>query len=47
MITNREYRELFPEITSITALKDLNDLADKGLLKKEGTTKNAYYTIPK
>lgn len=47
IITNKEYRELFPEITSRTALNDLKDLIDKGLLKKEGTTKNAYYTIPK
>jgi len=47
MITNRDYNELFPEITSRTVLNDLNDLVDKGLLKKEGITKNAYYIIPK
>ncbi len=47
MITNRDYRELFPEITSRTVLNDLNDLVDKGLLQKEGKTKNAYYIIPK
>jgi len=47
IITNRECRELFPEITSRTVLNDLNDLVDKGLLKKEGKIKNAYYTIPK
>ena len=41
IITNRDYRELFPEITSRTVLNDLNDLADKGPLKKEGKTKNA------
>ena len=47
MITNRHYNELFPAITSRTALNDLKDMVDKGLLPKEGKTKNAYYIIPK
>lgn len=47
MIANREYRTLFPEITSRTALNDLRELVDKGLLQKKGSTKGAYYIIPK
>jgi len=47
MITNRDYRELFPEITCRTALNDLKDLVDNGLLRNEGTVKNGYYTFPK
>ncbi len=46
-ITNREYRGVFPEITSRTVLNDLNDLADKKLLWKRGETKGTYYIIPK
>jgi len=47
MITNRHYNELFPAITSRTALNDLKDVIDKGLLQKECKTKNAHCIIPK
>ena len=42
----KKYVELF-SITGRTALNDLKDMVDKGLLQKEGKTKNAYYIIPK
>jgi hypothetical protein len=35
LITNRDYRTLFPEITSRTALNDLRELADKDILQKK------------
>lgn len=45
-ITNKDYRKLFPNITSRTVLNDLTDLIKKGVLQKVGKTKGAYY-IPK
>lgn len=47
LITNRDYRTLFPEISSRTALNDLRELVDEGILQKKGSTKGAYYIIPK
>lgn len=44
-INNKTYRESF-EVTDRTALRDLNDLVDKGALKKVGTTGHqTYYVI--
>lgn len=47
LITNRDYRKLFPDISSRTALNDLRELVDEGILQKKGSTKGAYYIIPK
>jgi ATP-dependent DNA helicase RecG len=47
LITNRDNRTLFPEITSRTALNDLRELVDEDILQKKGSTKGAYYIIPK
>ena len=47
LITNRDYRTLFPDITSRTALNDLRELVDEGILQKKGSTKGTYYIIPK
>ncbi|WP_372369149.1 ORF6N domain-containing protein [Candidatus Uabimicrobium sp. HlEnr_7] len=43
-ITNREYRELF-DTPRRTALRELNDLIDKGILKKEGRGRSVCYTM--
>jgi len=45
-ITNKEYRELNPEISSNTALNDLKQLVQKGILTANGETKSRYYTFP-
>jgi len=47
LITNRDYITLFPGITSRTALNDLRELVDEGILQKKGSTKGTYYIIPK
>jgi len=46
-ITNKDYRRLFPEITDRTVLNDLSELVNKGVIKRMGKTKGAYYIIPK
>ena len=43
-ITNREYQSLF-SITDRTALRDLNDLISKGLVKKRGVKKGTRYLL--
>lgn len=40
--TNREYRELF-KVTDRTALRDLKELVERGLVVKEGFKKDAIY----
>jgi ATP-dependent DNA helicase RecG len=44
-ITNREYRELCPTVSSETLRLDLVDLADKGLLLKIGDKRGTYYIL--
>ncbi|MEN4017033.1 MAG: hypothetical protein PQ975_00980 [Methanobacterium sp.] len=44
-ITNKEYRELNPEISSNTALIDLKQLVQKGIFTAKGETKSRYYTF--
>ena len=44
-ITNKIYRDLFPNISGETARLDLNDLINKAILRKVGTTKGAYYML--
>ncbi|MEA3475404.1 MAG: helix-turn-helix domain-containing protein [Candidatus Cloacimonadota bacterium] len=44
-ITNKKYREMFPEISNETARLDLNILVRKRLLNKKGEKRGAYYTI--
>jgi ATP-dependent DNA helicase RecG len=41
-ITNSEYQEI-NEVTDRTALRDLEELIDKGIIKKTGEKKGAYY----
>ena len=43
-ITNKEYRELF-EVTDRTALRDLKQLVEVGLLQKQGHRRNSHYII--
>ncbi len=42
IINNREYREIF-KVTDRTALRDLNLLLSKGMIKKKGFKKDAFY----
>jgi ATP-dependent DNA helicase RecG len=42
-ITNREYREVNPNISSDMALKDLKKLVNSGILKPMGGTRARYY----
>jgi len=44
-ITNTDYRKIFPGITDRTILNDLKDLVTKGVLKRIGKTKGAYYML--
>ncbi|MGQ9585116.1 MAG: ATP-binding protein [Anaerolineae bacterium] len=44
-ITNRDYRDLHPDISDETARRDLADLVDKGLLLKIGEKRATYYVL--
>jgi ATP-dependent DNA helicase RecG len=44
-ITNREYRQLCPDVSPETLRLDLSDLVDKGLLLKIGSKKGTYYIL--
>lgn len=44
-INNRAWRSLLPEYSDDTILRDLKDLAKKGLIKKKGSTKGAVYVL--
>jgi ATP-dependent DNA helicase RecG len=44
-ITNREYRELCPDVSSETLRLDLADLVDKGILLKVGAKRGTYYIL--
>ena len=43
-ITNREYRSLF-EVSYDTAYRDLRDLLEKGLVKRQGKGRATYYVL--
>ena len=42
-ISNRQYRELCPDVTAETLRLDLRDLVEKGLLLKVGAKRGTYY----
>jgi ATP-dependent DNA helicase RecG len=44
-ITNREYRELCPDVTSETLRLDLADLVERGILLKIGAKRGTYYIL--
>lgn len=44
-ITNRTWRNLLPDYSDDTILRDLKDLQKKGLIKKKGSTKGAVYML--
>jgi ATP-dependent DNA helicase RecG len=44
-ITNRDYRQLCPEVNPETVRLDLVDLVDKGILLKIGDKKGTYYIL--
>ena len=44
-ITNREYRQICPDVNAETLRRDLVDLVDKGLLLKIGEKKGTYYIL--
>jgi len=44
-ITNREYRELCPDVSPETLRLDLNDLVDRGILLRVGAKKGTYYIL--
>ncbi len=44
-ITNREYRDLCPDVSPETVRLDLADLVDKGLVLKVGDKKGTYYIL--
>jgi ATP-dependent DNA helicase RecG len=44
-ITNREYRELCPDVSAETLRLDLVDLVDRGILLKIGAKKGTYYIL--
>ena len=43
-ITSRTYRELF-SVSNPVAVADLNDMVERGLLRKVGKTRGAYYEL--
>jgi ATP-dependent DNA helicase RecG len=44
-ITNREFRDLFPDLSDETIRRELADLVDAGLLIKVGERKATYYVL--
>jgi ATP-dependent DNA helicase RecG len=44
-ITNREYRDLCPDVTAETLRLDLVDLVERGILLKIGAKKGTYYIL--
>lgn len=44
-ITNREYRDLYPDVSDETIRRDLADLVDAGLLLKMGDRRGTYYIL--
>lgn len=44
-VKNKDWQELFPDVSDDTILRDLRDLINKGVVKKEGRTKAAKYTL--
>ena len=44
-VTNREFRDLFPEISDEAARLDLVDLVERGLLMKIGSNRGTYYVL--
>lgn len=44
-IQNQTFRELFSSISEDTVLRDLHDLMEKGIIRKEGKTKAARYVL--
>jgi len=44
-IRNQDWQELFPDVSDDTILRDMKDLIDKGVVKKQGRTKAARYIL--
>lgn len=44
-VRNQDWQELFPSVSDDTILRDLKDLIDKDIVKKEGRTKAARYVL--
>lgn len=44
-IQNQTFRDVFPDVSEDTVLRDLQDMIKKGLIKKIGSTKSARYTM--
>jgi len=44
-ITNREFRELCPELSDETIRRELSDMVDQGLIMKVGDRKATYYIL--
>ena len=44
-VSNKEWRSLLPMVSDDTILRDLKALMKKGLVKKRGKTKSAYYVL--
>lgn len=44
-ISNKQWRSLLKDFSDDTILRDLKDLAKKGLIKKKGSTKGAVYVL--
>ncbi len=44
-IRNKDWQELFPDVSDDTILRDLKGLSKKGIVKKEGSTKAARYVM--
>ncbi|MBN2015399.1 Fic family protein [Candidatus Dojkabacteria bacterium] len=44
-VRNKDWQELFPLVSDDSILRDLRDLIDKGVVKKEGRTKAARYVL--
>jgi ATP-dependent DNA helicase RecG len=44
-ITNREFRELFPDLSDETIRRELAELVDQGLIMKVGERKATYYIL--
>lgn len=44
-LRNPDFRDVFPDVSDDTVLRDLNDLLDKKIVKKKGKTRGAKYIL--
>jgi len=44
-LTIQDFYKMYPDVTKRTLIRDLNDLVEKGYLKRHGVGRSIYYTL--